>query len=351
MGVVVAIIGLNVGVINEAAYTILLLAAVVTSLIAPAMLKWAVARWEPHDEEADRLERESLRDEAEILGATRILLPTRGGLNTVYAARLVAAVFPRAEVTVLTIEIPSPRGPRRYLRRRTGSAADPSPVLEALGETSSRTVSTVATDPAAAIIAESRLGYDLLVVGGSQGADGLAVGSTPVERVLRETRIATAIVQIPRDADAPSGLPERVVVPITATRSSRAAEEFGYTVALAAGGGVTAVHVIDRPDGEGVFMPGSSMEAWIAADDMIGEARVFGERLGVAVDGKVRVAPNTEQEILDLATSDGADLLVLGASNRPVTNRPFYGHRISYLIEHAPLPLVVIALPSFQPGM
>ncbi|HSJ33535.1 MAG TPA: cation:proton antiporter, partial [Acidimicrobiia bacterium] len=69
MGVVVAIIGLNVGVIDEAAYTILLLAAVITSLTAPIMLKWAIGRWEPPAEEAERLERESLRDAAEILGA------------------------------------------------------------------------------------------------------------------------------------------------------------------------------------------------------------------------------------------------------------------------------------------
>lgn len=350
MGVVVAIIGLNVGVIDETAFTILLLAAVITSLVAPVMLKWAVARWEPPREEAERLERESLREDAELLGASRILLPTRGGLNSIYAARLVASVFPEAEVTVFTVEVPRSRGLRALLRSGRGDAAHPDEVLEALGETRSRTVHKVASDPAEAILVESRLGYDLLVVGASREEERrMSTLATVVERVLRETGIQTLIVQFPGDDAIPDELPRNVLVPVTASRSSRAAEEFGYSLAQVTGGRAVALHVVNRPDGEGVFMLSDGVEAaMVATQDMLIGARDFGQRLGVTIDTEARVAANAEQEILDYAHQGAIDLVVLGTSSRPLSNRPFFGHRISYMAEHSSLPIVIVALPSFR---
>lgn len=349
MGVVVAIVGLNEGVIDDTAYTILLLAAVVTSLLAPILLKWAVARFEPPAEEANRLERESLRSDAEILGANRILLPTRGGLNSIYAARLVGAVFPESEVTVFTVEVPRGRGMLRLLRRPAGDAADPSEVVEALGETPSRAVQRVSSNPAEAILEESRLGYDLLIVGASREEERMSALTNVVERVLRETGIQTLVVQFPNDDAVPSELPRNVLVPVTATRSSRAAEEFGYSVAQVAEGKAVALHVINRPDGEGVFMPGEGVdEAMRAADELLGEARDFADRLGVRLETEGRLAPNAEQEILDYAHRSEIDLLVLGTASRPLTNRPFFGHRISYIVEHSHLPIVIVALPSYR---
>jgi len=344
MGVVVAIIGLNVGVIDETAYTILLLAAVVTSLAAPVMLKWAIGRYDPPAEEASRLERESLKEEAELLGASRILLPTRGGANSVYAARLIAAVFPDAEVTVLTVEVEQGRLWRLW--RRRGTAADPADVVEALGETRSRMVKEVAADPAEAILAESRLGYDLLVVGASK-EEGRGLVATVVEEVLRQTKIQTLVVQFPNDGSIPDILPERIVVPVTASRSSRAAEEFGYSVANVSEGTATALHVVNRPDGEGVFLREGGA-AMAAAQDLLAGSRDFARRLGVTVQAEARLSPNAEQAILDFAYEVGADLLVLGTASRPVTNRPFFGHRISYMTEYSEIPLVIVALPSFR---
>lgn len=348
MGVVVAIVGLNIGVINETAYTILLLAAVVTSLIAPVMLKWAVGRWDPPAEEADRLERESLRQHAEILGAARILLPTRGGRNSIYAARLVAAAFPTAEVTVFTVDVPKRRGFQRWLRRRDGGdAASHEAVVEALGGVPSRTIHRVNLDPAEAIVAESRLGYDLLVVGATP-TDERPIMATVVERVLRLTGIATLVVQFQSDY-IPAALPRRVLVPVTASRTSRAAEEFGYTVAQVTEGQAVALHVVNRPDGEGVFLVGNGVDqARRAGEQLLEGARIFGERLGADVATAVRVAPHAEKEILDFARTANSDLIVLGTSSRPLTDGPFFGHRVSYMVENSKIPIVIVALPSFR---
>jgi Kef-type K+ transport system membrane component KefB/nucleotide-binding universal stress UspA family protein len=349
MGVVVAIIGLNVGVINEAAYTVLLLAAVITSVTAPMLLRWAVGRWEPPADEATRLEKESLKEDSEILGVSRVLLPTRGGTNSIYAARIAGSVFEDAEITVLAISGPKER--RRLWRRGTSAApADPSGVIAALDGHHVQVIEKSAEDAAQAIVAESKLGYDLLIMGASSGQESSLVSSV-VERVLRETQIQTVIVQLPRGADLPDTIPVNVLVPVTATRSSRAAEELGYTVAQVSGGRAVALHVVNRPDGEGVFLPGGSIDAArITGETLVAESREFGRRLGLEVEATIRLAPNAEQEILDFAAREDIDLVVLGTASRPVTNRPFFGHRVSYMAEQSPLPVLIVALPSFRSG-
>jgi nucleotide-binding universal stress UspA family protein len=349
MGVVVAIIGLNLGVIDDTAYTILLLAAVVTSLAAPLMLRWAVGRWDPPAEETDRLERESLKQDSEILGVSRVLLPTRGGSNSIYAARIAASVFPDAEVTVLAISMPEATK-RRRRSRAGGGKADPSGVVGVLEGISVQVIEKTSHNPAEAIVAESRLGYDVLVMGASRGEEGSMVSSV-VERVLRETQILTVIVQIPADGAVPEELPMNVLVPVTATRSSRAAEELGYSIAQVSGGKAVALHVVNRPDGEGVFLRGGAIdEALSMAANLVDGSREFAGRLGAHIETEVRMAPIAEQEILDFAVREAIDVVVLGTSSRPVTDRPFFGHRISYITENSPLPVVIVALPSFRSG-
>lgn len=349
MGVVVAIIGLNVGVINEAAYTVLLLAAVVTSVIAPTLLRWSLGTSEPPADEASRLERESLKEEAEILGVTRVLLPTRGGANSIYAARIAASVFEDAEITILAISPEREQGGLFRRRAKQTEVADPSGVVAALGDHEFQVVERVADDTAHAIVEESRLGYDLLIMGASRGREAMVVSSV-VERVLREIQIQTIVVQLPGQT-VPESIPTNVLVPVTASRSSRAAEELGYTVAKVSGGRAVALHVVNRPDGEGVFLPGGSIqEAHRTAEFLVANSREFGKRLGVEIDARISVAPNAEQEILDLAAREDIDLVVLGTASRPVTDRPFFGHRVSYMAERSPLPVLIVALPSFRGG-
>ncbi|GIU93320.1 MAG: hypothetical protein KatS3mg011_2226 [Acidimicrobiia bacterium] len=66
----------------------------------------------------------------------------------------------------------------------------------------------------------------------------------------------------------------------------------------------------------------------------------------MVVETGVRVAPNPEAEIVEMANAGSFDLVVLGASNRPLTDRPFFGHRVNYVIENSKIPVAIVALPS-----
>lgn len=342
MGVVVAIIGLNIGVVSETGYTVMVLAAVVTSVVAPQLLKLVVRGWDIPQEEAQRLNEEEIKESSEILSSRRILIPTRGGSNSRYAAQLVSAVFPGAEVTVLVVDLAKPGFFRRLTKKVEGEPGDPSEVAAHLDEP--RVIRRLARDPAGAIASETALGYDLVMLGATETGEGTF--SSVIDRVLALIDIPSIVVRMPDDREVTDELPRRILVPVTATRSTRAAEEFAYSLAKAADGTSFALHVVNRPEGQGVIREDAAVEASLAdGQELVGAAAAFGDRLGVSVETGVRVAPNAEEEIVAFGNSGAFDLLVIGASTRSLTDRPFYGHRVSFMLSQSELPVAVVSLP------
>ena len=342
MGVVVAIISLNLGIVSETGYTVMVLAAVVTSVVAPQLLKLVVRGWDIPHEEAQRLNEEEVKESSEILNARRILIPTRGGSNSRYAAQLVRASFPSAEVTILVVDLAKRGFFRNLMRRVEGEPGDSSDVVAQLPE--ARVVRRLARDPSGAISAESALGYDLVVLGATETGEGTF--SSVIDRVLASIDVPSIVVRMPDGRGASEGLPKRILVPVTATRSTRAAEELAYSLAKAAGGRTFALHVVNRPEGQGVIREDRAVEASLAdGQELVAAAASFGDRLGVSVETGVRVAPNAEEEIVAFGNSGAFDLLVIGASTRSLTDRPFYGHRVSYMLSQSELPVAVVSLP------
>jgi Kef-type K+ transport system membrane component KefB/nucleotide-binding universal stress UspA family protein len=346
MGVVVAIVALNLGVVSSTGYTVMVVAALVTSILAPMLLKLVVRGWEIPPDEAERLDQEELRASSEILGMKRILIPTRRGANSRYAARLVAAAFLDAEVTVMVVDPAAPGPWRRLMRKVDGDPADPAQLMAEIPE--ARLIRVLARDPASAIGRESALGYDMVVLGATESGDGTF--SSMVDRVIARIDVPTLVVRFPEGYPVADQLPGRILVPVAATRSTRAAEEFAYSVARQSQGSVVVLHVVNRPEGQGMMVPSGAVEEGLrAGHEMVGAAAAFGERFGIAVETIVRVASNAEEEIVRFANSGAVETLVLGASSRSLTNRPFYGHRVSYILEKAGVPVVVISLPpTFQ---
>lgn len=347
MGIVVAIVGLNLGVVSETGYTVMVVVALVTSMAAPALLKIVVRGWQTPEEELQRLDREEILESSEILHSRRVLLPTRGGANSQYAAKVMTSVLEEAEVTVMAIDVQTSRW-ERLIHRVTGGVSDPTDVIDELSNVKHRVVRKIATDPAEAIAREARLGYDLVLIGASEDStDGAGVFSTVVDRVLAAVDIPTVVVRFPAGmGESMPDLPTRVLVPVAASRATRAAEEVAYSLVKKTGGRSFALHVVTAQSGASSLDAHTVETSVRAGNEMVAAAAAFGERLGVAVETGVRVATNPEAEIVEVANAGGYDLIVIGAANRPVTDRPFFGHRVSYMIERSTIPLAVVALPA-----
>ena len=352
MGIVVALVGLSLGVLSDTGYTVIVVAAIVTSLVAPIMLRLAVRGMEAGEEEQARLESEAIRSQAQILGSRRILLPTRGGANSVYAAHQLKVLFPDAEVTVLTVA-DRPAGLRRRL---LGDAAEedagPGEVIRTIGADRCRLIRR-RRDPAEAILREAALGYDLVVVGATETTDSSQVFSTVIDRVLARLELPTLIFRYPGPGPH-GGLPDpdsltvrTVLLSVESNRASRAAEEVAYSLAAHNDGSVLALHLIAETRDAAFYLdPSSSSQDHGAGLELVEESVSFGERLGARVNAEVKPVTRPAGALVDAANTGDLDLLVMGATNRPLSRRPFFGYDMSHVIKHVAIPMVMVAIPD-----
>ena len=156
----------------------------------------------------------------------------------------------------------------RLLRSVEGEPADPSDVVSELEE--ARVIRRVARDPGAAIARECALGYDLIVLGATETGEGTF--SSVIDRVLARVEVPSVVVRFPANHTIEEGLPQRIIVPVSATRSTRAAEEFAYSIAGAASGQAFALHVVNRPEGQGVLLEEPTVdESLRAGQELVGD--------------------------------------------------------------------------------
>ena len=86
--VVVATIGLSMGVLNQALFTTIVAMAVVTTMSMPPLLRWALGRLPLTPEEADRLKREEFEAAGFIPKIERMLVAVDASPSGQFASRL-----------------------------------------------------------------------------------------------------------------------------------------------------------------------------------------------------------------------------------------------------------------------
>lgn len=347
--IVIATIGLGLGILNQRSFTIIVVMAVATSLMAPPLLRRILGRMDAGPDEAARLEREAMLEASVIAGTTRALLPTRGGANSTLAARLLdLSMQPDTAITIHTVHPDSADAAassrkaaqevRRWLQDREVEAID-----------------VVADDVARAITAEADLGYGVLVVGMSEGF----TGGHAMSRVLADTLIGSPIpvllVKHGTDVDAEQEdlVFTRVLVPSIGTRAGLAAEEVAYTLAARTDAPVDVVHVVNRQDTvDGTRSPaGGATTATAAAapsrivDGLLAQSRALAAKFGRDADVQVRTGTLVGPELAQAADETGVDLIVLGAQLRSYADQPFLGHGVEWLLEHSRQTVVVVVLP------
>src|SRR5438309_4802179 len=167
MEIIVATIGLTLGILTAKMYSIILLTAIATSLMAPPLLRWTIGRVEMGEEERRRLETEDLKREGFVGNLKRVLLLTSGDTASHLAARLVGLLLRGEDVEVTTMQLEAPADPGD-----DGAEAEAEEDVEQVAEEMSldghnaRTL----TPPDEgrldqAVLAEVEKRYDLVVIG------------------------------------------------------------------------------------------------------------------------------------------------------------------------------------------
>ncbi len=282
--IVIASVGLSLGVFNTASFTIIVLVPLVTSIFASVALRIVVFNWRGDAAEIRRLEREKALSQNLVVRTSRLLIPSRGGPASITAAQLMHYSWPpEAEVTVFTAAD----------RRAT---FDFGPLENALHGRELDFERVRERDVAERIAREAALGYGAIGMGVESSEEIGQVISPLVDEVLRVSPIPVVVVRRARNLDRPlPGAYAKALVPASGGPASRAAAEVAANLSSQLGTQMVLAHIVGSADmmgglrrlpskGAGVMWPGIWQD-----DEEIAEAVSV-----LAADGPLKPAVEPE---------------------------------------------------------
>ena len=130
--IIVASIGLSLGILSQEVFSMVVVMAVVTSLAAPFALRAILRRIEPGADEVARLRREESSSGSLVGSIRRVLVPVRPRQSTLGGAQVIGATLigrlattHGIAITLLSVGIPRGPGPGQRIPRRSRAAVRP----------------------------------------------------------------------------------------------------------------------------------------------------------------------------------------------------------------------------------
>jgi len=349
IAIIVAAIGLSLGILTPEMYTIVLMVAIVTSLMTPPVLRYTLQHIPLSDEERERIATDQRRESSFVANLHRVLLPTRGGVNSQVAAHLLGLLVTDEEVEVTIMSVVPP-----------DAAADSDAVGAASHDIDAmeqhladlpiqqrrRFVQTATDDVVDSIVIEAKNGYDLVVLGAADVDASTAAPSLFGDVVSGVVQDVSPPVMVVSQRNAQAMTPHdldlrRVLLPTTGTRSSEHTIEVAATIARRTGAQVDVLHVVERT-ARGISQLSTDTDE--VGQDIVDRVceRLYAFGAGL-VNGQVVRHLQPEKAIIRNARRSDADLIVMSASRRPVTQRAFFGHRAEAVLRRASCPVVVVS--------
>ncbi|MGA1801837.1 cation:proton antiporter [Rhizobium sp. HT1-10] len=343
--VIVATIGLSVGVLDERLFSVIVAMAVVTTMAMPPTLRWALARLPMRDEERERLKHEEFEERSFLQKFERILLAIDVSPSSHLAARISGHFAAVRKTPVTVLDIVGEDAPTQSKTGTEKADADTDPkAAEARLEDGAGRVQAAAdeavaatTDPASTettdihittkikdanlrkILGESaEKGHDLLFVGVEPTVDAAGGFHEQLSVMTSAFKGTTAIVSC--RGDLPSDPDLRILVPISGTERSTRAAELAFVIAKATGCRITVLYIREPHQMRSLPRVSDSSNAHVAAFKKIDEIALYN---GVKVRKIVQEGSAPELSILRHARRGNYSLIVLGVSRRA-------GERLSY---------------------
>ncbi len=336
VGIIIATIGLSLGILGQTMYSIVVLTAVVTSLMAPLLLQWALRRIVPGEEEARRLEREALASSSLLARTNRVLLPVRERRGAFGLRRIETHLFnslgQNLALTLLNITENGGRAQgTAYLNELGG--------LFGSGELSKKVVEG---DIVNAILDEAQKDYDLIILGATEKPGGDGTLFNPVtDQIVRLAPCPTLVVKGVRvDEHWP---PKRILVPTNGSASSRYAAEIAFALAQGGGALVTIMSVVEgEKRGDYRFDSAMRERQLDNARGSVAALAQLGEVQGVRAETQVLSGVSPESVVLDYSERGMFDLIVMGTDLRSSSERVFLGSRVEAVLDGAECPVIVV---------
>lgn len=341
MEIIVATIGLQLGILSQDMFSMIVLMAMATSLMAPPALRWTLSKVVPEQQELDRLRREELAAGSRVADIRRVLIPARlrAERNIIHQieAHLVARLKRRNPLSVTLLNVSEPK------QRAEGAA-----FLERLSDDFPRIDLTrkvvEAREPTTPILAEAAKDYQLMILGATEGLKRPEALFHPlIDQMVRLAPCATIVVRGGGGTDR-QWPPKRLLVPTNGSSASRHAAEIAFILATEPDEEVLVLSVAQELGRLGQLGAETALaEREIEARRQIVDELVdLGRAQGSLTRGMVEIGAEVEAVILETARDENIDLIVLGTDVRPGSDRLFLGPRVERILQSAPCPVMVV---------
>jgi K+:H+ antiporter len=352
--VIVATVGLSMGVLNQNLFTMIVAMAVITTMAMPPMLRWALARIPLGEEERLRLEREELDAKGFVPNLERLLLAADDSANGRFASRLAGLIGGSGAKPITVLDLRKGTSSKNSGQVEEGheeaikSAAETVTTLEAhLEEEKQGSVDVTTRRKQAsaqeAVAREAQKGYDLLVIGigNTRAPEG---GLTKeVTRIADGFEGALAVVAAhgPQIAQALQSR-SKILVPVNGTEVSRRAVEIALVVARSNDAHVTALYVTSGRQDSQRKRPRRGSATRRNEEAVLKEVTELADRYGAKVRTAMRVDVAAEDAILKEARHGKYDLTILGVTRRPGETLSF-GNLAAAVLESSDMSILFVA--------
>ncbi|SMO51652.1 cation:proton antiporter [Gracilimonas mengyeensis] len=343
MEIIIATIGLRLGILSQDMFSIIVVMAMATSLMAPSAMKWVLSNVKIGKEEEERLKKEEMEAESMVAGIHRVLLPVRKrgahpdklSIQSV-ESQLLALMGKDTDlsVTLMTVvEKDQKKESEQYLDELGA-------IFKGLDVT---TKLVTGEKPDKAIINEAQKDYDLLILGATEPSPERShLFSSFIDYVVRVAPCPVMVVQ--SEGITESWKPRRILVPTTGTQASRNAAELGFALARNSEScEVTGLNVVEqgRDSGRPYRVAKPSVKKSNVGASIVKEFKERGEAYKITTEGIVEHGEEVESIVLDFVEKNDIDLMILGTNIRPGSHRLYLGPRVENILEQAKCPVVV----------
>jgi Kef-type K+ transport system membrane component KefB/nucleotide-binding universal stress UspA family protein len=352
--VIVATIGLSMGLLSQNLFTMIVAMAVITTTAMPPTLRWALSRLPLRKEEKLRLEREDYERNAFVPNLERILLAVDRSANGQFASRLVGLLAGSRGMPVTLLDI---AGDGNGSKGRNKSDGEPSETPADANREAAKSVRAAAAAasgeqrdvpkvdvivrqhdaaPEEAIATEARRGYDLLVVGVEQTEGKRGGFDDHLSKLVSQFEGSIAIVMARgAQADDPTAPVSKILIPVTGNENARRGAEVAITLAKAAQADALALTIIEK---------GAKNKQQLRRETQAVSAEI--EKIADYLRAKVKTSTRSDEDagaaILSAIARGKVDLVAIGVSRRPGDKLSF-GGIADTLLKSAPCSLMFVA--------
>lgn len=325
--VIIATIGLSIGVLSQNLFTMIVTMAIVTTMAMPPMLRAALARLPVNAEEKERLEREEFEKRGFIANLERPLLAVDESVNATFAAHIAGLIAGTRGLPITVL----------HIGKQKEQGRDEQESHEAVVKKAAETVSAHGEDAGSVdvitrarraelgetIADEARKGFDLLVVGIDKVTAAKDRFDRKIEDIAAKFEGPLAIVAA-KAKHLKQPMPDalNILVPVSGSAVSKRGAEVAVALTQAGSGSLRVIYVATTRDkgAQRGASRGLSQEAGILKD-----ASDLAARYDVDITTTLRVNRAPEAAILREIDTTDVDLVVMGVDRIEANHLSFGG--------------------------